>query len=545
MPSREAGLWDPFGAERNSGVQLTSWDGAQYVRWAWDQWRDASLQAAAGLRHAGIEEGSRVACVLTNSPETCAGVLAMWLAGAMVLSLPTIARGMRPSAYLEHLRAICHQARPQLFLADDTLAGALAGVDIGAPVRTFADLPRKARFDPTPPRATEGVFVQYSSGSTGDPRGCVLTAEAIATQLTTLAEALAVDASADRIVSWLPLSHDMGMFGCLLMSYWTGTPLTLGTPERFLTRPSTWFEDCAIEQATMTVGPNFAFDLAARVSSRRMPAPFPMRAAVVGGERVRPETLDRVHRTMGDARFPSACLVSAYGLAEGVLAVTTTRPGTAPAVVELDAAALQGGALRPATGDRPKLRLASAGTPLASTDLWIREPWGDAGPGEVCVRSRSMASCYLGLEELTERAFVDGALRTGDYGFLDSGELFLVGRADDMVAIGGRNVYVGEVEHQLGGEAGLRRGCCAVVDIPEGDGTRFVVVAELSDEATSPEGLARRLGRVARRNAALPISACHFLPKGCLPKTPSGKIARFRCRQLALDPPDGARNVAL
>ena len=128
---------------------------------------------------------------------------------------------------------------------------------------------------------------------------------------------------------WLPLSHDMGLFGCLGLTYWTGHRLVLGTPQRFLSQPGSWLEDCALYGATVSAAPNFALDVAARVASVRMPPPSPMRRLVVGGEHVHAGTLLRAAQVLGNGTFKLSALIPAYGLAEAVLAVTMSPLGGA------------------------------------------------------------------------------------------------------------------------------------------------------------------------------------------------------------------------
>jgi acyl-CoA synthetase (AMP-forming)/AMP-acid ligase II len=213
-------------------------------------------------------------------------VLGVWLSGATLLSLPLISRGMDAAGYVARLRRILHRAEPVALLCDQRFARLLEDAELGVPIAAFQALDHAQAADPVLLDADAPVFVQYTSGSTSEPRGCVLSARAIANQLALLEEALEIDREGDTGVVWLPLSHDMGLFGCLGLTYWTGHRLVLSTPERFLTQPGSWFEDCARYGATVSAAPNFALDVATRVASVRMPPPVPMRRLVVGGERV-------------------------------------------------------------------------------------------------------------------------------------------------------------------------------------------------------------------------------------------------------------------
>jgi fatty-acyl-CoA synthase len=501
------------------------------VSWSWDDWRGRSLRVTAGLRELGVRPGERVACLLTNTPDVCASVLGVWLAGGCLLSLPLPGRGMDPSIYVAQLRRIVIQSEPVVLMCDGALARALEHTDVG--VRTIAvpRLPAGRPAEPTLPADDDPIFVQYSSGSTTEPKGCVLAARAIAGQLARLEEALAVDAERDIGVFWLPLSHDMGLFGGLLFAYWAGHRTVIGTPQRFLTHPWSWFDDCSRFGATLSAAPNFALDVAARVGRAREPGPFPMRALVVGGERIEASVLRRVHETFGDERLPWASLLPAYGLAEAVLAVTTTPVDRGPRIVDVDAAALERGELVPARSGARATSAVSSGRALPGNEIEIPS----SPVGEIVLRSSTLAEGYLDQPELTAERFTPAGLHTGDVGFELDGELFVRGRVDDLMFVAGRNVYARDVELALTRVSGLRAGGCAVVDVEGDGGTRLVALAELHgghpDFAVMAEGIVAS----ARAAAGVRIDECVFLPHGRLPKTPSGKLQRFRCREMIAD----------
>jgi fatty-acyl-CoA synthase len=533
------GLWEPLDDRRPPRPQLSAWNGRGFTDWTWAEWLDAGGVAAAALRRAGVGPGSRVACVLTNSPETCAAVLGIWMCGASIVSMPAIARGMSPPRYVAQLRRICADASPRLALVAAEFAAAMADAGLGVRVASFEELDGAGRSDPAFPEGDAEVFVQYSSGSTSDPRGCVLTADAIAHQLSALEHGLETDPAADVGVSWLPLSHDMGLFGCLLLSYWTGTRLVLGSPTRFLSSPATWFEDCAREQATITVAPNFAFELAVRAARARPPGSVAISKCIVGGERVERGTLRRARDAFG---LPESAFIPAYGLAEAVLAVTMTPVADRPRVAYVDPHALASGKVVPTeAGDPDGTALVSAGPPLPGIGIDID---GSGGVGEICVSSPSLAMGYLARLELTSRAFGSGALRSGDLGFMSGGELYVTGRLDDMLCVAGRNVFARDIEAELQRARGIRPGSCAVVDV-ERDGTRrLVLLAELDDRHPDLRALAASVDRIARETAAVQVRECLFVPRGRLPKTPSGKVQRFMCRELAARPTPDVRVVA-
>ena len=273
-PGDEPDLWSPLGQHRPAGALLRIWDDGQWVTWSWDEWQKRALRAAGGLRVAGVRPGERVAALLDNSPSSCVAALGTWLAGDCLVSLPAVARGMAVEQYTMQLARILDQAEPTLLLAPARYVDLLAAAIPTVKVQAFEGLEKQAVSEPVLAGPDEPVFVQYSSGSTSAPQGCVVSAGAIARQLTTLSHALELDPHTDLQVAWLPLSHDMGFFGCLLLSaYWTGAPLILSSPQRFLLGPQSWFGDCADFGATLTCGPNFALELVAKTAGLLPPDP--------------------------------------------------------------------------------------------------------------------------------------------------------------------------------------------------------------------------------------------------------------------------------
>lgn len=526
-------LWEPFGRQWSAAPMLSVWDGGQFVDLDWDAWRSGALRAAGALRALGAGPGVRVACVLTNAPAVCSGALGVFLSGATLVSLPIPARAMGRARYFQHLRRLCGECGAEVLLAAGPFAELLSAAELGVRVCSFEALDSGTPAEPDFRDPAAELFIQYSSGSTREPKGCVLSTQAVASQLTLLVTALEIDPELTRGVSWMPLSHDMGFFGSLMVPYWAGSSLLLSSPERFMASPGSWFEDCARVQATISPSPNFALSLATRVAASSLSGSFPMRNLVVGSERVDLRTLQRAHAVLGDKRLPWRCFTPAYGLAEAVLAVSMTPTDVQPTVLHVDSRALAGGHVVVVDEDEDGASaLVSAGVALPGSQLRIGGPHD---VGEVCVRSSTLAEGYLGEPERTREAFVGGELHTGDLGFLLDGELFVTGRLDDMISIAGRNVYAHELEFELSRHPAIRRGNCAVVDVERGGRSQLVLVAELSSERRGGRALDRELSRMVLESAGIRLSRCLFLPRGKLPKTPSGKVQRYRCREIASD----------
>lgn len=536
--SSEPSLFGRFEQPRD-GFRASIWNGDTYEHWDWDRWRAEASSMAAGLRAIGVERGSRVACVLTNCPAACALVPAVWLAGGTALSLPTIARGMSLDAYLAQLRRICAASDPIVLLMEEQFLTALPEGSIPeAKAASYESLSSSARFEATPPDGEEIAFVQYSSGSTSEPRGCALSARAVARHLRILAERLDVDTARDATNCWLPLSHDMGLFGGVMLGFLEGMPLSLSTPQRFLRSPRTWFDDCASFGSTITAAPNFALELAVRAAQVELPDTFTMKRCVLGGERVEARSVATAVSVFAERGLERKSLAPAYGMAEAVLAITMTNVSEAPAVLDLDSAALlEGEVLDPIpvedwdTGPTPgRTRLVSAGHPLRGVGVRVD---GSTAVGELLVSSPSLASGYFGDERATRERFTNGEVRTGDLGFEHEGHLYLLGRLDDMITAGGRNLFARDIEVAMSGSVAVRPGSCVLVNLAgESGGGQLLAMAEPTKDAEDFAGIARSLSDSVMKTTGFRLDECLIVPPGTLPKTPSGKIQRFRCRQM-------------
>lgn len=523
-------LWDALTAPEVAAGRVTLVASDRSEELSWGDVVELGGGVAARLRARGVGRGDRVALVLTNSRAAIASLAGVWFAGASVLSLPTLGRGMSVEAYRAQLARLCGSAGTRLLVADAPVAGVVRGI----PVEVLAceDLVGGAeKADPDPPGADDVAFVQFSSGTTGEPRGAALTPRAIAAQLGALAEAVAVDPGRDRVVAWLPLSHDMGLFGCLLLSWFTGMPLLLGTPLRFLAAPATWLDDCAACGATLSVVPPSVLPAVAR-ADRGGPG-LSLRACIVGGERIPAQALDMAQAVLDRRGTPPTVLTPAYGLAEATLAVTVAPLGERPRVLAVDETALWEGKVVPAADADAdaSVRVVSCGPSIEGTSVAIA---GGGQVGEVVVRSRSLASGYLADTDATQDTFAGGELRTHDIGFLENGELYPLARSDDVLNVGGRRINSTAVEDSLGSHRSLRSGSCVIVDIASDQSVRFVVLAELSEHAPSDlTALAHDVRRESLSAGGPPIDECLFVKAGEVPKTPSGKIQRFRAREIA------------
>jgi acyl-CoA synthetase (AMP-forming)/AMP-acid ligase II len=473
-------------------------------------WRRAEHTAAYFLDTAGA--GGTVAVMMETSPDGLATLLGAMRAGLTVLSLPFPARGTGLDEYTGLLAGIGERSGAAVAALPPRFAGLLP--DPPLPVvshEACAAHPRRA--DVVEPCE----LVQFSSGSTGQPRGVRLDALAIAANVVATLERLPSPLVG---CSWLPLSHDMGLIGmcfCSLVSMgapWEGGRLALMAPEAFVRRPSRWLLACSELGATLTCTPNFGLDLVLRHAGL-LPAGTDLRrlaSVIVGSEPIRPSTLRRFAQTMAPAGFDETALSPAYGMAEAALAVSIVRPGDrwrALAAPESDGR-----------------EVVSCGLPLRGVE--VRAPDVSVGAGPIAIRGATLLSGYLGEPDSPLR---DGWLETRDLGFVAGGEVFVVGRSDDVIMVAGRKLYPDALEVTAEAHPALRAGNCAA--IPDDSGG-YVIVAERS-RAEPPPDLAEVCRWVrtelATRHGVSPAAVTIVSP-GTLPKTPSGKLQRRRLRQL-------------
>ena len=481
-----------------------------------------SAERAARWMATKVGAGGTIAAVLTNTRPCVTALFGAWRAGCTVASLPLPARGMSPQVYADQLTRFCAAAGAQMLLLDPAQASLLH--DAPLTVYTFDE---SLSGGPPSSFSGEGALVQFTSGSIGTPKGIYLTLDAVGANVTAIVAALEPVAG-DASCSWLPLSHDMGLIGQLLAPLAAGSRefgdhrLTLMKPETFMANPRSWLRTCSATGSTITVGPNFALELAVRTSRRIGSLDLSrLRAITVGSEAVRADTLARFADAFVPSGFRPLAFCPAYGLAEATLAVTMVRPHEPWRSIP-----------RPADADRPgstAAALVSTGSPFAGIDVRVAPSDGPIGPIEI--RSPSLLSRYIGAELcLTD----DGYFVTGDIGLMRDGELFVVGRGDEAIVVAGRNVYPDDIETAVHHES-IRQGCIAAVAAPDG-GLAIVVEPSKHMSTTELETACRGIRTVVASQTGCALATVVFVPRGSLPKTPSGKLRRLAIsRSLATD----------
>lgn len=408
-------------------------------------------------------------------------------------------------------------------------------------------------------RPDDTVLLQYTSGSTGSPRGVRISHANLLHNSALISKAF--DASpSSRGLSWLPLYHDMGLIGGVLQPLFTDFPVVLSSPLAFLSRPVSWLTAISRHRITISGGPDFAFRLCTRKATPELCDGLdltPWRVAFDGAEPVRASTIEEFTRAFQDHGFDPRSFLPCYGLAEATLIVTAT-PAAAPPTISAVSGTGLSNSVASAPGPADERRLVSVGRPVADVRVVVVAPTsqsgrhgagtglGDTEPvrvladrevGEIAVSSPSVSAGYWHSTEAPLDCFESEGrrwLRTGDLGFLEDGELYVTGRAKDLVVIRGRNIYPTDVERATEAVPGIRPGCVAAFSVDAGadDGEQLVVVAEVSDEVSDDEleGLAGRV-RVEVELAVDVVAAdVALIGARTVPKTSSGKIQRRAAR---------------
>jgi fatty-acyl-CoA synthase len=513
-------------------------------------WKRARA-AAWALRDLGIEPGDRVALILPTGVDFMDAFFGALCAGAVPVPLYPPVRLGRLDEYHARTAAMLQAAGARLLLTDARI-GRLLGLTVerARPALgslTVASLVERARGELCRTAAAGDLaLIQFSSGTTVDPKPVALTHANVLANVAAIDSFLPEGGGVPQAgVSWLPLYHDMGLIGCLLEAVVHPGPLALIPPELFLARPALWLRAISKKRATISVAPNFAFGLCCkRVRDEELEGVdlSCWRLALNGAEPVSVEVLRRFGERFARFGFDPRALTPVYGLSEASLAVTFSPPGRlfrtapAPAPVASFSLPLPSPSPSPAFSStaRPSPReLASVGVPVPGAEVRIADDRGTTLPegeiGRVQVRSPSVMLGYFERPEATAAAFHDGWLETGDLGFASAGELFLCGRAKDLVILRGKNHAPQEFEDALDGIAGLRAGCAVALGVqPEGaDGEELLVLAELDEACARPaaELLDEVRGRVAERTGVRPHEV-RLLRPGSLPRTSSGKLRR-------------------
>jgi 1-acyl-sn-glycerol-3-phosphate acyltransferase len=508
----------------------------------------AAGEVARGLATAGIGRGDNVALMLPTGSAFFHAFLGIMRIGAVPVPLYP---PLRWSEIEEHVRgrsAILANslARMLVTVPEAMFVGRFAQaisprLDSVVSVETLRST--GASVDAIGVHGGDVAMLQYTSGSTGDPKGVILTHDNLLSNIRAMGTAIAVT-SRDRFLSWLPLYHDMGLIGAWLATLYYAVPLVLMPPTNFLARPARWLRAIHRYGATISAGPNFAYEMAASKVSDADLEGLDLRAwrlAFNGAEPVRATTVERFASRFARYGFDRRAMTPVYGLAESAVGLAFPPLGRGPRVDRIDVRMLadEGVATPHSAASEAVIDVVSCGSPLPAHEVRIVDDRGrevaDRVEGRIEFRGPSAARGYYRNAAATERLVRDGWLDTGDVGYIADGELFLTSRANDQIKRGGHNIHPYDLEAAVGELAGIRKGCVAVFGTADrASGTeRVIVVAEAKPtDADSRAALRDRIVALAQVHLNGPPDEVLLVAPRTVLKTSSGKIRRAACREL-------------
>ncbi|HXN65898.1 MAG TPA: AMP-binding protein [Candidatus Acidoferrales bacterium] len=535
-----------------------------------------SLRVAQGLRERGIVAGDTVSLMLPTGLEFFFCFTGVLLAGAVPVPIYPPFRVDRIEEYAARQSAILHNAGAKLLITFDRaekvarllapqVRSLSAVVNASDLVATRGETPAAKTLlsGPVTRKGSDLALLQYTSGSTGDPKGVMLTHANLLANIRAIGQAVGVR-NDDVGTTWLPLYHDMGLIGAWLVPLYFGLPLAVMSPMDFLSRPERWLRMIHRHRGSLAAAPNFAYELCARKVADEELESLDLscwRAALNGAEPVQHETVERFITRFARCGFRREAMLPVYGLAETALALAIPPIDRGPRVDTIareefrqHGRALPFSARNGDHADASAIRFVSVGRPLAAHDVRIVTADGlDAGErceGDLWFRGPSATSGYYNNPSATEKLFPAGPpqggscawINSGDRAYFAEGDLFITGRVKDIIIKAGHNIYPHEVELAASRVDGIRKGCVVAfgADGSNSGTERLILAAEVRDpsalrDATRRADLTGAVSAEVASAIGVPPDAMVLLPPGSIPKTSSGKLRRAETRRLYLE----------
>ncbi len=510
--------------------------------------REGAQRCAAGLRRQGLEPGQRVALMLPTSLHFFFCFYGVWLAGGVPAPLYP---PQRLSQLEEHLRrqiGILDNAQASLLIAMPEAARlapllkahlpSLRAVLSADELLANAALPLQVR-----PAAADLALLQYTSGSTGQPKGVALTHANLLANVRAMGAAVGVTPD-DVFVSWLPLYHDMGLIGACLGTLYHGFPLVLMSPLAFIARPQRWLRAIQRHRGTFSAAPNFAYELCAGKLSDEDLEGLDLsswRMAFNGAEPVNPDTLEHFCTRFAAYGFQRTAMAPVYGLAETCVGLAFPPLGRGPHLDRIRRAALleHGRAETAGPDESDVMRVPGCGLPLPGHAIRIvdaaEHELGERVVGRIQFQGPSATQGYYRNPQATRALCHGDWLDSGDYGYIAAGEIHITGRAKDVIIRAGRNIYPYELEQAVSQLPGLRKNAVVAFASPDPQNgmDRLIVLAETRERRPEQlESLRAQIQQLALSLTQTPADDVVLAPPRSILKTSSGKLRRAACREL-------------
>lgn len=536
-----------YAAQSQKGLNFHDPRGTLVRAYPFSEMREDALMMARRLVGAGIGKEDRVALIAETGADFAAMFCACVYVGAWPVPLPLPTSFGGKESYIDQLAIQLQSSDPALLLfpAEITEMASAAAERQSCKAQSYEDFAELDAPECELPKADpeDICYLQYSSGSTRFPTGVAVTHRALLHNLYGHATSMNLGEN-DRVVSWLPWYHDMGLVGCFLSLIANQVSCDYLKPDHFARRPLAWLDLISRNSGTtLSYSPTFGYDICARrISSQsQVSERFDLsrwRVAGNGADMIRPDVMQHFVNAFAEAGFKAEAFTPSYGLAEAVLAVTVMPPGEGIRVELVEEERLSG---TPRDLSRPARyrAIVNCGKPLPDMEVEIRgeggEIKGDHQIGKVWCRGPSVMHSYFRNEEATEDCLVDGWLDTGDMGYLGDGYLFIVGRAKDMIIINGKNHWPQDIEWAVEQLPGFNHGDIAAFALETENGEEAPAVL-VHCRVSDPEERVRLRDQIADKVRSVTGMSCvvELVPPRTLPRTSSGKLSRAKAKKLYL-----------
>lgn len=519
---------------------------------SWREIHDDARAVAAALQAKGLVPGDHVAVLGPTSRELMTIVRGCWLAGVASMVLPLPMRMGSLDAFIDSTRGRIRHGDAKLVLIDEQLAEFYAAVEGDPPIQPMKSMlpgapnvPSGDRLEYPDHDPERLVILQYTSGSTSEPKGVMIPDRVLSANVDAACAAGEIGAG-ETLMSWLPLYHDMGLVGCLAIPMTKGIDLIQAAPQDFLAHPGNWMQWLSDYACTATAGPNFSWVLATRALKRMDGLDLsPLTLALSGAEPVDPNAVEAFVAEASRFGFDAGGVFPAFGMAEVAIAGTfpprhrglradtvdrivleTERIAKPIEVADPDEFAVTARRL-------PLLGAAVPGLEMKVVDTESHEELPERHVGELLLRGTSVTPGYYKRPDATAALFRDGWLCTGDLAYVLDGELVMCGRIKDVIIVGGRNVFPEDIERAIGPLDGVRAGNVIAFGMDGYKGKESVVVvaeARLTDTSGDHDDVRERIHHRTLEVSGLPPRDVMLVQPGTLPKTSSGKLQRSKCK---------------
>ena len=540
-------------ANRPTGVRFVGAsvapDGPEFV--SWGRIHDEARAVGAALQARGLVPGDHVAILGPTSRSLMTIIQGCWLSGIASMVLPLPMRMASLDAFVESTRARIQHGDAKLVLIDDMLAAFYEAGPGDPPIEPMANVmprpgnPSSERLEIPANDPERLVILQYTSGSTSEPKG-VMIPDRVLTANIDASCAAALLGPDEVMVSWLPLYHDMGLVGFLSIPMTNGCQLVQAAPQDFMAHPGNWMQWISDYDGTATAGPNFSWVLATRALKRMEGLDLSrLTLALSGAEPVDPAAVEAFVQAAARFGFAPGGVFPAFGMAEVAIGGAFPQRHRGLITDDVDRVILERDRVaKPVdiTADTeadsvrrlPVLGHAVPGLEMRVVHVDTREELSERHVGELLIRGTSVTPGYYKRPDATAALFADGWLCTGDLAYMLDDELVLCGRIKDVIIVGGRNVFPEDIERAVGGLEGVRAGNVIAfgVDGYKGKETVIVVAEVRTDQ---PDAVREAIHHRTIGVCGLPPRDVMLVRAGTLPKTSSGKLQRAKCRELYMN----------